>query len=142
LAGIAGLLESLGDQVIVGLSILAGRLIALALLGADLAAVLETAGSDQSLDLGSLGGWLLSILGDLSSHNVLSYIILLAEVKQSEDLGGSLGAQSDGSVLVGQTLNLLIALLNDDQVEDREISANNAAANGFSLALSSLAWAI
>jgi hypothetical protein len=53
---------------------------------------LESEGGDESLDRRSLGVGLGSLLlgDDLSSDNELSDVVLLGEVEESSDLGGSL----------------------------------------------------
>jgi len=89
----------------------------------------ESFGSDESLDLWSLGSWLLSFLSDGSSNNVSSDIIVLLEVVEFSDLVGSLWTQSSWDGFVGQTSDVLLALLHDNEGKDSEISTDNAASD-------------
>ena len=56
--------------------------------------------------------------------------------------GRALGTKSARLDCVGQAGDLVVALLDDDEVENRQLRADNAATNGFALALSSLARAV
>lgn len=63
---------------------------------AEVASALETNGCDETLDLWSLGirlGIRLLLTFDLSSNDILSYVILLAQVKEFPDLGCPLRTQ-------------------------------------------------
>ena len=96
---------------------------------ADVSLSLQSEGSYQSLDLGGL----LRLAG-ISADNELSHVVLLRQVEQLSDLVGSLGTQSARLDLVGQTGDVLGSLLDDDQVHNRQIGANDATTNGLSLA--------
>lgn len=98
--------------------------------------------SDQSLDLRGLEDGLLAILGDLAADDVLADIISLLEVEELADLGRALGTQAAGLLRVGQTLDLGLALLDDDEVEHGEIGGDDAAAGRLALALTALADAV
>lgn len=50
---------------------------------------------------------------------------------------GSLGSQSARDVLVSEVGDLLGALLDNDEVQSRDVVADNATADGLSLALTS-----
>lgn len=64
--------------------------------------------SDQTLDFGGFEPLLLAfLLGEWTLNYVSSYIILLIQVKQLPDLGGSLGSQTTGNLDVGESRNLL-----------------------------------
>jgi len=83
--------------------------------------VLDSLGSDKSLDLGSLCVGLSTLLLrlDLSSNNEFSDIILLAQTKEFSDLGGSLWTKSLWVDNIGQAWDILLALLDDRQSKDR-----------------------
>jgi len=140
--GILGLLETLGQEGVVLLGILLALLLLTALEGLQVALVLQALRSDQTLDLGGLEDGLLAVLVDLALDDVLTNIILLAEVEQLADLGGTLGTQAARLDGVGQTGNVLVTLLDNDQVQDGQLRRDNAAANGLALALTSLARAV
>jgi hypothetical protein len=88
---------------------------------------------DQALDLGSLGHGLAVLLKGAGNHE-LSQIIGLLEVKKSTDLGSTLGAEAAGGADVSHIGDLGIALLLDHEVEDGDVGAHNAAADGLALA--------
>lgn len=73
---------------------------------------------------------------------MLSNIILLAQVEELPNLVGALGAKATGLGAVGHIRDVLITLLDDDQVEHREVGRNDAAADRLSLALTSAASAV
>lgn len=96
---------------------------------ADVTLSLDSEGSDQSLDLGSLLG-----LSSLSSDNELSDVVVLGQVEEFSDLVGSLGSESARLDLVGETGDVLSSLLNNNKVENRKIGTNDATTDGLSLA--------
>ena len=62
-------------------------------------------------------------------------IILLAETKESSNLAGTLGAQSLRNNSICQAWNVCFTLLHNRESEDSKVIADNAASNGFALAL-------
>jgi hypothetical protein len=93
-------------------------------------------GGNQTLDLGGTGLLLLALLlGELTLDNELTNVILLGEVEELSDLGGSLGAKTAGNGGVGQTGKLGITLLDDNEVDDGQVSTSNATTDGLSAAL-------
>jgi hypothetical protein len=82
---------------------------------------------------------LLLLADDLSSHNVFPDIILLGQVEESPDLGGTLGAETLGQDNIGKAGDLTLALLDDDEGEDSDIGADDAATDGLAAALTSAA---
>jgi len=71
---------------------------------------LEHNGGDETLDLGCLEALFLSfLLWKWTLDHVLSNIILLCQVEQLADLGGSLGSQSARNGHVGQSGDFLQA---------------------------------
>lgn len=99
--------------------------------------------SDQTLDLGCLGTGLLAILlREWALDDELADIILLGQVVQLADVAGALRSQATGNSGVGQSGNVLLALLDDDQGQGRQVLVNDATANRLTLALSGTTWAI
>lgn len=69
---------------------------------------LQHHGGDEALDLGSLGlGFLSLFASDGALDHILTHIVLLAQVEQLANLGGTLGAQAAGHRAVGQPGDLL-----------------------------------
>jgi len=116
---VSRLLASLSEKLSV-LGSLSGVLLSSSLLEGKLVSLsLKSLRGDESLDprclgLGDLGSGLAFLRLDLSSNDVLSDIVLLAQVEELSDLAGSLGAQSSGDVLIGKPFDFLISLLDDD----------------------------
>ena len=105
---------------------------------------LQHDGGHKSLDLGSLELGLLAFLdGQGTLDHVLAHVVILAEVEQLADLGGSLGSQSTGNGVVSEAGDFVLALLHNHDGEDRQIAVNNATTDRLALALagSSLAEA-
>jgi len=106
--------------------------------------VLETLRGDETLNLGRLGVWLRALLLglDFTTDNELADIILLAEIKEAADLGGPLWTKTLWMDTVSKAGELAVTLLDDAESNDSEVHADDAAANGFSLALASSAWSV
>lgn len=99
--------------------------------------------SDQTLDLGCLGAWLLAILlRERTLHDVLADIVFLGQVVQLADVAGTLGSQATENSGVGQSGNILLALLDNDQSKSGQVLVNDATANRLTLALTGTTWAI
>jgi len=81
-------------------------------------------------------------LKDWRSDYEKTHIIFLAETKEAADLGSTLGAQTLGSNVISETGNVVVALLDDAEGEDREIHSDDAATNGLPLALTSTAGTV
>ena len=99
----------------------------------------ESVVSDESLDLGGLSSDGLAFLFDLSSDNKSSNVIILGQGEELSDLSGSLGSESLGDLVVGQTFDIGFTLLLDGDSDDTEIRSDDAASDGlsFSFTLSS-----
>jgi len=93
----------------------------------------ESGISDQSLDLGGLGSDGLAFLFDLSSDDESSNVVVLGQSEKLSDLGGSLGAESLGQLVVSQTFNIGFTLLDDGDGNDGKIGTDDAASDGLSL---------
>jgi len=103
--------------------------------GVDGALVLKTGRGYQALDLGGLSGSLLVALTlNGAANDVLAHVVLLGQVKQLLDLGGALGTQTAGLDGVGKPGDLSFAFLDNDKVAHRQVGADNASANGLTLA--------
>jgi hypothetical protein len=138
----------LGHTLSEDLGVLVGLILDLLSLAAlesgTVALVLEALGSDQALDLGSLGvrRLALTLRLDLSSDNVLADIVILGEAEELADLGGALGSETLGVDDVGETGDLALTLLDNGKSKDGEIHADDAATDGLSLALTGAAGAV
>ena len=71
-----------------------------------------------------------------------THIILLAETKESPNLGRPLRAQALRVYGIRETGDLAFALLHDAEGEDREVEGDDAAADRLSLALAGASWAV
>ena len=60
---------------------------------------------------------------------------MLAQTKESSDLGGTLGTESLGIDNISQARDFTFTLLDDGKGQDRKILSNNAATDGLALAL-------
>jgi len=130
------LLDVLGeDFVVLGLELL--RLLE----AVDLCALEECLSSesllgDESLDLGGLVESLVTLL-DFSSHNVLSHVVGLSKSEHLSDVAGSLGSESAGLGVSGNTVDFGLTLFDDLEGDNGEIGTADAAADGLSLSLAS-----
>jgi hypothetical protein len=142
LSGILLFLETLGQEGVEFLGVSTGLDPSGALEGLDGTLALKTLGGDEPLDLRGLGGGFLTLLLNTTTDDVLADIIILGQVEERSDLGGSLGSETAGADSVGETFDLVVSLLDDDKVENRKISADDATSDGLSLALTSLALTV
>ena len=69
-------------------------------------------------------------------------IILLAQTKESSDLGGSLRTKTLGIDHISETWNIALALLDDGESQDGEILTNDAATDGLAFAFTSAARSV
>mmetsp|Transcript_39229 Transcript_39229/g.87821 ORF Transcript_39229/g.87821 Transcript_39229/m.87821 type:complete len:208 (+) Transcript_39229:251-874(+) len=97
------------------------------------ASALKHQWGDEPLDLWSLVE-LLVALHDLTANDVLTDIILLVKTPELADLVRPLWAQTPGLGVVGQAFNLLLALLQDNHAHHSKVGADDAAADGLTLA--------
>lgn len=106
---------------------------------------LKNLGCDQTLNAGRLG--ILLCLGtfffadDLATDlvDILTDIILLAQVKELADVAGTLGTKTAGLGGISNAGNLTLTLLDDGKVEDAELVVDDATADALALALTSTA---
>ena len=99
---------------------------------------LEHSWGHKTLDLGGLEPLLgLALLqGQGPLDHVLAHVIVLSQVEQLTDLGGTLGSEPAGDGVVGQAGNLSIALLHDGHGDDGQVAVNDATADRLALPLS------
>ncbi|KAI3481067.1 hypothetical protein L1887_56641 [Cichorium endivia] len=107
---------------------------------------LETRGGHETLDLGGLGVRLGTLLlrDDLAANDKLADVVLLGEVEELADVVGTLGTKAlgDGGVGVGEAGDLVVALLDNNEVEGLDIGADDAATDRLALALTGAAGAV
>ena len=99
--------------------------------GATAATALAGDVGDKTLDLGRLGVSL-----NLTADHVLAHVVLLRQVEQLADVHGTLGPKTAGHLLVGHSLELVLALLHNDQVEHGDVASHDASTHGLPVALS------
>ena len=94
---------------------------------------------DHSLDSWSLVVCLVS-LGNGTVHNISTDIITFIEVEEWDDVVSSLLAESVVLLLVGDSSDLLLSLLDDGEGNDGKIWSTDASTDGLSRSLSSSGW--
>lgn len=87
-------------------------------------------------------GTLLLLGDDLAADDELADVVLLGEVEEAADLGGTLGAETLGKSGVGESRDLLLSLLDNDDREDGDVVADDASADRLALALTGAAGAV
>jgi len=139
-----GFVDTLGEDGGVLVSSILGSLRVATLECDTMTLVLETLRSDQTLDLWCLGVWLLSLTLwlDFTTDNKLADIIFLGETEELADLRGALGTKTLGVDDIGDTGDITIALLDDGKSKDGQIHRDDAATDGFTLALTSSAGSV
>ena len=100
---------------------------------ADAALALQIGGGDQTLDLGGLEV-LLAVALDLTTDDELADVISLGQTEQLTDVGGTLGSQTAGFLLVSETGDVTLTLSQDGQAADGDVGADDAASDGLTLA--------
>ena len=113
-----------------------------ALDGEPVTLVLETLGSNQTLDAGGLGVVFLALAGDGAADDELADVILLVQTEETADLGGTLGTETLGDNGVGQTGQLLLTLLDDAEGQDGKVEVGDSTTDGLALALTGAAGAV
>jgi len=129
------LLEVLGEELLVLLVGLLGVLPALDLSLLHVGLSADSLLSDESLNLRGLVVGLIANL-ELSLDDVLGHIVLLLEGEGLSDVAGSLGAESSGSLLVGESGDFTLSLNEDLEGDDSEIGSADASSDRLSLSLS------
>lgn len=85
---------------------------------------------------------LLLLADDLTADNVFPDVVLLGQVEEPPDLGGTLGAETFGEDGVSKTGDLRLALLDDDKGKDSDIGSNDAATDRLAAALTGASGAV
>ena len=135
-ASVLSLLVQLLDALLVGSSLHASLLHGSLLLSNAGLLVAQHAVSDQTLDLGSLIA-LVAVVLEGAAHHEVTHVVLLGQTEQLADVASSLGSKAAGlgGGLVGESGDLLLALLHDHEVQHADISTHNASSHGLSLSL-------
>ena len=95
---------------------------------------LQRQGGDQALDFRGLAVRLSVFLGDGSRYDVFADVIFFFQVEKFADPVGALGAKTAGLWFISQSWDGLLPLLDDEQVQDGDIWANNAATDTLAFA--------
>ncbi len=96
---------------------------------------LQSCGGHEALDLGRLDK-LLAVLGlGVAANDESTHVVGLGQAKQLAQTVGTLGAEAAGLLLIGEASNVLLALLDDDEVDNGHFRRDNAPARGLALAL-------
>jgi hypothetical protein len=85
---------------------------------------------------------LLLLADDFTANNVFPDVVLLGQIEEPPDLGGTLGTETLGEDGVGKTGDLRLALLDDDERKDSDIGANDAATDRLAAALTGASGAV
>jgi len=96
----------------------------------DVALALHTLRGDKTLDFRGLRGLALT----LAANDVLAHIVVLGQAEELADLGGALRSQAAGLLLIGETGNVSITLLDDGELQNREIVTSEGTTHGLTLA--------
>jgi hypothetical protein len=129
------LLGVLGEELLVSFGGLLGGGPASLGLGLDGGLAAETGLGDHALNAGRLVEGLVTAL-DLTLDDVVADIVLLlVESEGLDDVSATLAAEAVGAGDVGDTVDLLLALLDDAEEDGGEVGAGDAAADGLALTL-------
>jgi len=133
------LLGVLRNELLVSLGSLLGGSPAALGLGLDGVLAAETGLGDHALDLGGLVESLVATL-NLAFDNVVADIVLLLVKSESLDnVSATLGTEAVGAGDVGDTVDLLFALLDDAEEDGGKVGAGDAATDRLALAFSDTA---
>ena len=125
----------LGEELLVAFGGLLGVGPACAGISLDHMLATETLLGDHTLDLGGLVDSLVSTF-DFAGDNVSGNIILLLVKTESlDDVSATLGAKTVSTVDVGDTFDVLLALLDNSKEDSGNVGADNATAYGLALAV-------
>ena len=129
------LLLKLFKTLLVSSSLLARVLESSLLLSKTSTLVAESSVGDETLDLGSLIS-LVTVVLELAANDELGHVVLLGKTEELADVGSSLRAETAGNSggFISQTGDVLLTLLDNHQVQDADISTDNAAADRLALA--------
>jgi len=98
--------------------------------GSTSALTLESLRGNQTLDLRALDRGLAVLLNLLTIDlNIVTDIVILGQVEHLSDLGCTLRTTLAGLLFISEARELVLTLLNNDQVEDREVGGDDATAD-------------
>jgi len=139
-----GFVDTLGEDSSILIGSILGLLRVTALQCDAVTLVLQTLRSNQTLNLWCLGVWLLSLTLwlNLTTDNKLADIVILGETEELADLGSALWTQTLGVNDICDAWDICISLLDDGESENGKIHSNDAATDGFTLALTGTTWSV
>lgn len=85
---------------------------------------------------------LLLLANNFPTNYVFPYVIFLGEVEEASDFRSPLGTKTFGQNHIGQSRDLVLALLDDHDREDSDIGTDDATTDRLALALTSAAGAV
>lgn len=104
--------------------------------------VLQTAGSDETLNLGGLGVFLAVLAGHRPTDDEFTNIVLLGQTEKLTDVVGTLRSVTFWLGRVGEARDLVVTLLDNDQGYHSDIGAKDGTVNTLPLALTVAAGAV
>ena len=135
------LLKILGEDLLVGLSILLADLPSLLLGSLQDGLSSESGGSDESLHVWWLVSGLLANF-DFSSNNILSWVILLSEGEGLSDVADSLWSKSSWSGSISESCYLCVSLNENLECNDSKVWSTDTSSSWLSLSLSRSSWSV
>jgi hypothetical protein len=132
-APFALLLEALVDEAVVDLGLGLRFFETLAFQGFAFTFVLQALGGDEALDLGGFVVRFAVLLDNLPADDVLTHIVLLAQVEERLDLGGTLRTEAAGLDGVREAFKFGFALGNDNKGYNGNVGADNATTDRLAL---------
>lgn len=138
------LLSTLDTEGFVGGLLGSGLLLGNTLGSDDGTLALESERSDQTLDLRTLDTLSTLLGGELTGNDEGTDIIVLGETVHLTDVVGTLRSETERASggLIGKSGDVVLTLLGDDQVEDRQVRADNATADRLTSALTGTTRAV
>jgi len=80
------------------------------------------------------GVWLLPVFCYLSFDIIIADVVLLAQVKELSNFGGSLGSMSSGLDLIRESRDLFRTFLHNDEVQNGQFGGDDTATHRLALA--------
>ena len=134
--------KSLSNKLLVGGSLFLVSEDTVHLFGLACTLALQGQRSHQTLNLGRLANSLALLVCEGTGNDILANIIILGQVEKLADIVCTLGTQTTGDRVVGQSLDLLITKLGNNQVQNSNIVSNNASTDGLALSLTGTARSV
>jgi len=113
-------------------------------LGFPLKLALKASGGNEPLNFRGLKAIFFAVFLDLTADDGITDIVFLGEVEELPDVVGSLRPKSArlGGFFISETLNVLLTLFDDDEVEDGKVVADDATTDRLPLPLTSLSRSV